>query len=349
LNFAPLINFASRFVSITMGPMFKRFEAAREDEPGGHWKARFVAGRDEASRWYLGAGLEPPPTAIGCRAALRQHMPELIIHYDKVCNLVGDDDLAHRILSHYRPPPIVHGCSQAIWLGDEGPALIRNYDFALETVSDRFEFTAWSGHGVIAKAQRPWGGCLDGMNEDGLVASLTAGGGREQGLGFSVILILRYVLETCSSVGQAIVALSRIPIALSQNVTLLDPTGDYATLFLGPNRTPAVSRIRVCANHQETVPAKGRSAQLAHSVQRQQSLLAALEEPAMTLERLTARFFEPPLYCRQAGSTTVYTAVYRPAERRVDYLWPGKRWRQSFARYVKGEYIHDYGESLLSK
>jgi predicted choloylglycine hydrolase len=147
-------------------------------------------------------------------------MPELVPHYDKVCALIGDDDLAHRILSHYRPPPIIHGCSQAIWLGNGGPALVRNYDFPLDIVSDRFELTAWSGHRVIAKAQRPWGGCLDGMNEDGLVASLAAGGNRTQGLGFSVILLLRYVLETCTGVNQAIAALSRIPIALSQNVTL---------------------------------------------------------------------------------------------------------------------------------
>jgi predicted choloylglycine hydrolase len=116
--------------------------------------------------------------------------------------LVGDDNLAHCILSHYRPPPIVHGCSQAIWLGDGGPALVRNYDFPLDVVSDRFELTAWSGHRVIAKAQRPWGGCLDGMNEDGLVASITDGGSGAQGLGFSVILLLRYVLETCSSVAR---------------------------------------------------------------------------------------------------------------------------------------------------
>lgn len=100
-------------------------------------------------------------------------MPELMPHYDRVCNLVGDDDLAHRMLSHYRPAPVVHGCSQAVWLGDDGPALVRNYDFPLDVVSDRFELTAWSGREVIAKVQRPWGGCRDVMNEDGLVATTT--------------------------------------------------------------------------------------------------------------------------------------------------------------------------------
>lgn len=79
---------------------------------------------------------------------------------------------------------------------------------------------------------------------------------------------------------------------------------------------------------------------------RQQSILAALEERTMTLERLTAKFFEPPLYSRMVGFTTVYSAVYLPTEARVDYLWPGERWSQRFDRFVEAEYTHNYGELL---
>jgi hypothetical protein len=59
---------------------------------------------------------------------------------------------------------------------------------------------------------------------------------------------------------------------------------------------------------------------------------------------LIARFLEPPLYSLRAGFTTAYTAVYRPAEGRVDHLWPGKSWCQRFAWFVPAEYTHDYGE-----
>jgi len=325
--------------------MFKRFVAVREDEPDEAWRARFVAGRDDAARRYLGSGLADPPKATQCRSALRQHMPELVRYYDRICALVGDDDLAHRILSHYRPPPVIHGCSQAVWLGDGGPALVRNYDFPLDMVSERFEMTAWSGHRVIAKAQRPWGGCLDGMNEEGLVVSLTAGGSRAQGLGFSVILMLRYVLESCQRVGQAVAALSRIPIALSQSVTVLDRTGAYATVFVGPDRMPEVSRLRAWTNHHE-IPSQPHSPRLVGSIERQQCLLASLNDPTMTLAALTAKFFQPPLYSRRSGFTTVYTAVYRPTEGRVDYRWPGKSWSQSFDNFAELEYTHDYGELL---
>lgn len=322
--------------------MLKRFVFASEERPGAAWASRFAAGRNEAVRWYLGEGRADPPGAAECRAALRRHMPELVPGYDRACALVGDDDLAHRVLSHYRPAPVAGGCSQAVWLGAGGPALVRNYDFALDAVSDRFETTAWSGREVIAKAQRPWGGCLDGMNEDGLVASLTAGGGRDQGRGFSIILMLRYVLETCRRVDEAIAALRRIPVALSQNVTLLDRSGTHATLFLGPGRAPGVSRVPACTNHQESIVwpevATNRSGA------RLRTVLAALDDPAMTLPGLIERFLEPPLHSTRAGFTTVYTAVYRPGEGRADYLWPGRTWRQGLGRFEQGEYTHDYGE-----
>lgn len=61
---------------------------------------------------------------------------------------------------------------------------------------------------------------------------------------------------------------------------------------------------------------------------------------------LPARFFEPPLYSRHIGFTTVYAAVYRPAEGRVDYLWPGRCWSQSFGCFDEGSYTHDYGDLI---
>jgi len=33
---------------------------------------------------------------------------------------------------------------------------------------------------------------------------------------------------------------------------------------------------------------------------------------------------------------TLYTAVHRPAEGAVEYLWPGTAWRHSFAAFEEG-------------
>ena len=222
--------------------MQKCFVAIREDTPGSAWRERFVEGRAEAEAWYRGTGRAPPPTAAECRAQLQRHMPELLGPYERVCALVGEDALAPQILSQFRPPPLPCGCTQAVWLGADGPALVRNYDYPLDVVSDHFESTRWFGREVISKGQRPWGGCLDGMNGDGLVASVTFGGSPVQGLGFSIILVVRYILETCSHVSEAVAALCRIPLALSQNVTVLDKTGTYApTVYRAVYRPAALT------------------------------------------------------------------------------------------------------------
>lgn len=274
-------------------------------------------------------------------------MPELLGPYEWVCALAGEDDLAPQIISQFRPPPLPHGCTQAVWLGDDGPALVRNYDYPLAIVSDHFESTRWFGREVISKGQRPWGGCLDGMNADGLVASVTFGGSLAQGLGFSIILVVRYILETCSHVAEAVAALCRIPVALSHNVTVLDKTWAYATVFLGPERSPSVSRARACANHQDSSVATGSPASASSSRARQQAALQALEGSGATLAKLAETFLTAPIYSRAVSSPTVYGAVYRPAALTVDYVWPGNVMTQRIGAFNPGRYVHDYG-SLTS-
>ena len=322
--------------------MQKRFVFLREDRPSSDWLARFAAGRAEAEAWYRGTGRGAPPTATQCADQLRRHMPELKGEYERVCDLVGDDEAAHRILSQYRPPPLTHGCTQAVWLGDSGPALVRNYDYPLDVVSEHFESTRWFGREVICKAQRPWGGCLDGINAAGLVASLTSGGDAAQGAGFAIILVLRYVLETCDNVSEAVAALCRIPVALSQNVTVLDKTGAYATVYLNPGRVPEVSQDRVCANHQDSSGSVALPTRVAHSIERQQVATRTLERSAVTLDELVT-FLTEPIYSRRAASPTVYSAVYRPATLSVDYVWPGNITTQRIGSFGTGGYVHEYG------
>jgi predicted choloylglycine hydrolase len=132
---------------------------------------------------------------------------------------------------------------------------------------------------------------------------------------------------------------------MSHNVTLLDRSGAYATVFLGPDRTPGVSRLLACTNHQETL-ASPPSPPMTASVERQEIILRALDDRATTLPTLIARFLEPPIHSRRAQSPTVYTAVYRPTEGRADYLWPGSSWCQRVEQFDSGEYTHDYGEPI---
>lgn len=173
--------------------------------------------------------------------------------------------------------------------------------------------------------------------------SLTFGGRRAEGRGFSTCLTLRYVLETCTSVKEATETIARIPPSMSQNVTVLDRTGAFAAVFIGADRAPAILTQPVCTNHQETVvwPERG---ERSRTVERAAALRARLDDPATTLDALVDGMLRPPLYVfdERQGFATVYSAVYRPAEGAVEYFWPGHRWRQGFDRFTTGRYTHEY-------
>jgi predicted choloylglycine hydrolase len=108
----------------------------------------------------------------------------------------------------------------------------------------------------------------------------------------------------------------------------------FATVFVGPDRQPAITEQPACTNHQETV-AWPEFAARSRTVERRACLIERLADPAMSLDALAAGMLQPPLYAvdPSRGFATVYTAVYRPVEGAVDYIWPGKRWRQSFDRF----------------
>src|SRR5262249_43316941 len=109
-------------------PMHKTFHAVAEDLPGPIWRQQFHAIWPEARAWYRKEGLAARPTIAEGRTALERYMPEMVAIYDRLCHLVGDDEIAHRALSGLSPPAVISGCSQTAWLGAGGPALLRNYD-----------------------------------------------------------------------------------------------------------------------------------------------------------------------------------------------------------------------------
>jgi predicted choloylglycine hydrolase len=132
-------------------------------------------------------------------------------------------------------------------------------------------------------------------------------------------------------------------VALSQNVTVLDKTGAYATAYLNPDRPPEVSQARVCANHQDGRESAAVSARVARSMERQRVAARTLERSGATLPELVEAFLTEPIYSRRAVSPTVYSAVYRPAALSVDYLWPGNIMTQRIGSFRTGQYVHDYG------
>lgn len=147
-------------------------------------------------------------------------------------------------------------------------------------------------------------GLLDGMNDAGLAVSLTFGGRRTLGDGFGIPIVLRYLLETCETVGQARTVLARLPYALAHNLTLVDRGGGVLTAYLSPDREPIYRAFPVATNHQGIVvwPEQARATR---TVERGAHLLAMLEDPASTADAFVDGFLREPLY------STAYSSGFR--------------------------------------
>ncbi len=311
------------------------FWAIEEAEPGPKWQGLFRRLWPAYRRWYLRDSLLDRPTYVECRRALRAHMPELVPVYERLCELAGGGDVEARFLSLYRPPAYLTGCSQAIWPGAE-PMMVRNYDYDARLFDAVLLKTRWLGREVMGMSDGMVG-LVDGLNDAGLATSLTFGGSRATGDGFGVPIIMRYVLETCETAGEAASALARIPSHMAYNVTVLDKAGGHATVYLGPGRDAVITNAAVATNHQEHVSWR-RHARVTATVERERFLLQRLtlhEEPA---EDFIGAFLKPPLYSLAfaRGFGTLYTGVYWPAQGAARYCWPGAAWPQSLGDFREG-------------
>ena len=311
------------------------FRAVSEGGADDAFAQRFAAVWPAYQAWFLQAGDAARPSYVTARTALREHLPELVPAWERLCRLAGGGDTASRVLAHWCPPPHLSGCTQAVVRRGD-PILVRNYDYDVRSFDATILLTDYAGRRVLGTGDCVWG-LLDGLNEDGLAATLTFGGSREVGTGFGISIVMRYLLETCTTVAEALAVLDRVPVHMAYNVTVLDAAGASATAFIGPGRPPLHVDPLVVTNHQEH-QATEQFAKLSHSRDREVAMRAVLESGGDE-ERAIRGFLEPPTYNRNFDHSfgTLYTAVMRPAERCVDYRWPESQWRQSFAAFEPGE------------
>ena len=319
-------------------PLQLRFQAVAERTPGTRWQTRFERFRPSYERWFLKDGDAARPGYLTCRTALREYMPELVPMWERLTDLAGGGDRQARLLSLYCPAPYLVACSQVLWSGD-APALIRNYDYHPRYCEGVFLLSQWQETRVIASSDSLWG-ALDGMNDHGLAATLAFGGRRAVGVGFGMPLILRYLLETCRTVADAVAVLRRVPSHMVYTIGLVDGAGDVATVFVSPDRPAVVRPTRISTNHQDQVDWP-EYARLTGTEERAAHLAHLLDQSGVTPESLLPRFLERPLHNRNwhRAFGTLYTAMYRPRTGEAEYRWPHGAWAQSFARFVEGEAV----------
>ena len=311
------------------------FEAIAEDSPGPKWRALFDRFWPAYERWFLSEGDQARPRYLSSLRALREHMPELVPTYERLVELAGNTDLIARFMSSFCPPSYLIHCSQAVW-SDDTPFLVRNYDYNPKLCEGVIIKTAWNGRQVISMNDCMWG-VLDGINEDGLAVSLSFGGRKVIGTGFGVPLVLRYVLEFCTTTDEATTVLERVPVHMSYNVTVLDAGGKFVTAYLRPDEPPVVRAVPYAANHQEAIEWV-QHAKATKTLERERFLYKQLRGGARGPEEMIESFMRPPLYSSAfaKGYGTLYTAVYRPGARAAEYRWPTAAWRFAFDAFEEG-------------
>jgi predicted choloylglycine hydrolase len=305
------------------------FRGLTEAGPGAAWRKVVAHGWPGWRAWFLARGGADAPQLVDCRRALRRHMPEMEPVWHRLVGAVqGDDDLA-RFLSFWSPPRYLINCSQAVVVDADGPLLIRNYDLDPALNESTMLHSAWRGRRVMGMVEG-LAGLADGVNDAGLAASLTFGGRAERGPGFGIPLIMRYLLEVCDDVADAVEVLRAVPCHMSYNVTLADRGGAWSTVFLAPDRPPLVTDRRAATNHQPGAGAPRRGV-FTRTLERERHLERILRRRPSAVAT-SREFHRPPLFSTRyaAAFGTVYTAAYRPATGAATLSWrdgPPRTWR----------------------
>jgi predicted choloylglycine hydrolase len=317
------------------------FRAVAEQAPGEVWQACCKRAWPGFEDWFLQQGDAARPSYLECRTAMRKHMPELIPIWQELIELAGGGDRAARALSLWRPTPYIAGCSQAVWSRGDS-FLVRNYDYH----PDAFEATAlhasWQGVRSVSMIDCLWG-ALDGVNEHGLCVALAFAGSRVVGDGFGIPLLLRYALQQCTDVPSAVALLQRLPSHMKYHVTMLDAAGRSGRLTLSPNEPAQFLATAVATNHGDPVEWQ-RHAKATQSIERHRVMTRALASHEEDARRFVGRFLRPPLFQLEyrRGFGTLYTALYRPAHRSVELIWPDTVWTLGVDAFVPAERLVTY-------
>ena len=252
---------------------------------------------------------------------LAKVMPEMVPIYESFREVSDDCPVAANFLTGYQPPAYLVNCSQAV-LTQKHPLLIRNYDLSPALSENLITHSHFLEQKIIGTNECLWG-LDDGMNSSGLAASLTFGGSKKVGKGFGIPFIMRYVLETCETVNQAVKVLKRVPSHMAYNITLLDKYGDFATVMVAPDQQAIVTKERCITNHQQQVTWP-EQASFSKTIERKEFLDSLLKDKSLGRSKIIDSFLKSPLrstnYKQQFG--TVFTAVYQPEQGRLAYHWP---------------------------
>lgn len=284
--------------------------------------------------------------ALSCIPVYQTDYPEIL---EEIQGLADGQQCDVRLLqtvlfSMYSMPP---SCSCSCFAASDGGKVLlgRNSDFLteLEKLNLNVIYRLTGGAFAFTGNTTSFIQMEDGVNEYGLAAGLTSVYSHEIKPGFNAGLLLRYFLEKCRTVSEAVSWARKLPIASAQTITLADSTGDIAVIecsaeeahiagsFIeelpcGKASQNAESRF-VCATNAFHLPGMSGYHILGiddwSAEERYQTLTAALSRgnhiasPAFARELLSGKHGFLCQYDRKTGRDTVWSVIYDLSGRKI--------------------------------
>lgn len=171
--------------------------------------------------------------ALSCIPVYQTDYPEIL---EEIQGLADGQQCDVRLLqtvifSMYSMPP---SCSCSCFAASDGGKVLlgRNSDFLteLEKLNLNVIYRLTGGAFAFTGNTTSFIQMEDGVNEYGLAAGLTSVYPHEIKPGFNAGLLLRYFLEKCRTVSEAVAWARKLPIASAQTITLADSIGDIAVI-----------------------------------------------------------------------------------------------------------------------
>lgn len=206
---------------------------------GNHYEAGFACGKQMIKQ---GIYLHQLPVmhnsherigyAKDCMKLYQQYFPEILEELQGFVDAqaISYEEASAFLFGMYSYTMDVH-CTCFAVKKDETILLGRNSDFSI-SIADlcmHMEYTLQDGISFIGNTTS-WIQAEDGVNEAGLAVGLSFVYPIVKRAGFNAGILVRYLLEKCRNVKEAIYALQRLPIGSAQNITLADAEGNIAVV-----------------------------------------------------------------------------------------------------------------------
>ena len=265
--------------------------------------------------------------ALACLPVYEKYYPEIT---EEIQGIADGQQCDVRILqavlfSMYSIPPACNCSCFAIAAGQE-ILLGRNSDFLTETekLNLNVMYKLTDGTYSFTGNTTAFVEMEDGVNEHGLAAGLTSVYPLHYKPGFNAGILLRYLLEKCKNVSEAVSCLYQLPIASAQTLTLADASGHIALVECNSEQIEIITSRNnrcssVCATNRfhlknmETYNSTGIDDWYAEK--RYQTLSSALQDKknfSLTFAKklLSGDYGFLCQYDRSTGKDTVWSVVY---------------------------------------